>query len=90
MTAGHKIGLRADGSGAAFTSTTALPLGAWHTIKLCSGVGTSATMTAWLDGKQLLTATSSTGTAAINGVQLGSTTAVTMSVNYDNLVVTNN
>ena len=90
VTLGRKIGVRADGSGQTFASTTSLPLGAWHTIKLCSSVGTSATMTGWLDGQQLLTATSSTGTAAINGVQLGSTTAETMSVNYDNIVVTNN
>jgi hypothetical protein len=89
VTSGDKIGLRADGSGAGFASTTSMPLGTWHTIKLCSGVGTSATMTAWLDGVQVLTATSSTGTAAINGIQLGTTTAGTMTVNYDNIVVTN-
>jgi alpha-tubulin suppressor-like RCC1 family protein len=88
LTASRMLALRADGSGQTFISSTPLPVGAWHHVQLCTTVGTSASLSAWLDGTQVLTATSSTGTAPIATLQVGDTTNVTATVNYDNVVVT--
>jgi alpha-tubulin suppressor-like RCC1 family protein len=88
LTPARMLALRADGSGQSFTSTTALPVGAWHHLKVCTTVGASATVSVSLDGNQVLSATSSTGTSPITLVQLGDKSNVTMTVNYDNVVVT--
>jgi hypothetical protein len=88
LTAARLLAIRADGSGTSFVSSTPLPVGGWHLVQLCTTVGTSATVSAWLDGTRLLNVTSSTGTAPITLLQLGETTNATMTVNYDNVVVT--
>jgi alpha-tubulin suppressor-like RCC1 family protein len=90
VTPAHLLALRSDVSGKSFVSTTPLPLGGWHNLQLCTTVGTAVTISGWLDGKQVITATSSTGTAPITLLQLGDTTNVTMTANYDNVVVVTN
>jgi hypothetical protein len=87
LTASHMLALRADGSGQTFVSSTPLPVGAWHRVQLCSTVGASATLSAWLDGTQVQSAGSSTGTTPITLLQVGDNTAITMTVNYDNIMV---
>jgi hypothetical protein len=88
VTPARMLALRADGSGQTFTSSTPLPLGSWHHLQLCTTVGTSATLSASLDGNHVLRATSSTGTAPITQLQLGDTNNVTLTINYDNVAVT--
>src|SRR6201999_4541780 len=73
LTPARLLAIRADGSGKTFTSSTPLPLGAWHHLQLCTTVGTSATTSVSLDGNPVLSAASSTGTAPITQLQVGDT-----------------
>ncbi|MFL6136751.1 MAG: hypothetical protein ACJ74O_03010 [Frankiaceae bacterium] len=92
LTSTGYLAVRADPSGLTSTSTTKLPLGSWHSLRLCVTVGTggtAGTVTLSLDGAQVRSLSASTGTAPVAVVQLGDTAAATLAVNYDDVVVTN-
>jgi hypothetical protein len=88
LTSTGYLALRADPSGVTSVTTTKLPVGTWHTLRLCATVGASGPLTLSLDGTVVGSSTASTGTAPISVLQLGDTAAATVTVNDDDVVVT--
>jgi hypothetical protein len=88
LTSTGYLAVRADPAGLSSTSTTKLPLGSWHALRLCTTVGAAGTVTLSLDGTQVRSLSASTGTAPVAAVQLGDTAAATLAINYDDIVVT--
>ena len=77
--------VRGDVSGLTFSSGRALPTG-WNTIELCATVGTSGTLSLWLNGSQIGTWTTNNGTSPITRLQIGDDAAKTVTVNFDEVV----
>ncbi len=79
--------VRADIPGITFSSGVALPAG-WSTVRLCGVVGTSGTWTLFLNGSQIGSWSANNGTAPITRVQIGDDAAKTVTLNIDDVVVT--
>ena len=77
--------VRGDVSGLTFSSGRALPTG-WNTIELCATVGTSGTLSLWLNGSQIGTWTTNNGTSPITRLQIGDDAAKTVTINFDEVV----
>lgn len=86
--ANGSVQVRADVTGASFTTGASLPFGSWHRVTLCVVAGTSGSLRFELDGSPVGTWNVSTGTLPFASVQLGDNSSRTATVNWDSLVVT--
>ena len=75
-----------DVSGSTFPSTT-LPTG-WHTVKLCGSTGGSGTWQLSVDGGAVSSWTTNNGTTPFARVQFGDKGTKTITLNLDDVVVT--
>jgi hypothetical protein len=81
------VQFRSDVSKVTRNTGSVLPVG-WNTIRLCGTVGTAGTWDLYLNGSKILGAwTANTGTTPVGRVQIGSNAAKTMTINYDDVVV---
>jgi len=87
LTSGRLLRVRADISGAQMSPAASLPTG-WSTLKLCGTIGASGTWSLALNGTTVGTMTTNNGTAPFAQVQLGDETQKTLTVNFDDVVVT--
>jgi hypothetical protein len=79
--------VRSDAGGTQLFSGVTLGTG-WHSIELCGSVGTSSTWDLYRDGTKVVDAWSAnTGTTPVGRVEIGNATAVTATVNFDDVVV---
>ena len=79
--------VKSDVSGAQFFSGVALGTG-WHNIEVCGTVGTSGTWDLYRDGVKIVNAwAANTGTTPIGRVEIGNASAVTSTINFDDVVV---
>ena len=88
VTSAGKLSVRSDVSATTFTTTAALPAGAWHAVQLCTTTGTSGSVSLALDGALVKSWSTGTGTTAIGRVQIGEDGARTAVLNYDDVVAT--
>ena len=80
--------LRSDVSAAQRSSGVALGTG-WHGIELCGTVGTSGSWDLYRDGVQIVSDwVANTGTTPVGRVEIGDNGAKTLTINFDDVVVT--
>ena len=86
-----RLGFRNNVTGRNVTGSTAMPLNAWHTVRLRVTIsGSSSTVEVWLNDARLadLSRTQSLGTRAIRHVQIGETTKNrSYDLTFDDVVV---
>jgi hypothetical protein len=77
---------RNDVAGTTFKTSGVLRTG-WHTVTLCTTIGTAGTMSLALDGVTVGSWTGNTGTTGIGAVRIGEDVAVTYQAWFDDVVV---
>jgi Calcineurin-like phosphoesterase/Bacterial Ig domain/Putative Ig domain len=86
-----KLGYRNDVSGASSTSTTTVPIGAWHDLQVRLRIdGSAGEVETWFNGVRIpaLSKTENLGTTAIGRIQLGDTSSGrTYDVAFDEVAV---
>jgi hypothetical protein len=84
-----KLSYRNDIAGVTTTTTSTVPVGAWHELQAHVAVnGTSGLVELWLDGTAVSSTTENLGTTGIGRVQLGeNATAKTYDVAFDDVLV---
>jgi hypothetical protein len=88
VTAGGKLAVRSDVSGAAAVSAASLPTGAWHAVELCATTGPAGSASVWLDGARVANlASADLGASPIGIAQFGDPAAKTFVLNVDDVVV---
>ncbi len=65
----RRIFVRNDRTGGSTATGVALPPG-WHTVELCTTVGTTGNLSAYLDGVQIANVTTNLGTAPAGRIQI--------------------
>jgi hypothetical protein len=87
LTAKRELAVRSDVTGTQRITTTRVPLGEWHTVRLCGTVGPTGTWEAYYDGTRVLSWSVDTGTAAVGQVQVGDDGKTTAVLNVDDVLV---
>jgi len=80
-----RLYVRADAVGTRFTVGETLPFGSWHEVRLCV---TSGALRLELDGVEVGSWSVGTGSQPLRSVQIGDTGALSVTANWDSLVVT--
>ncbi len=65
----RRIYVRNDRTGGSTATGVTLPLG-WHTVELCTTVGATGNLSAYLDGVQIANVTTNLGTAPVGRIQI--------------------